>query len=200
MQVIDFFVAHDNPLFGWIDTFDAQLVIAIAKGPIEQADDLEVAQELADLVHEELVKASDMRGIRSNTRINDREIAQALKALRAVLQRLGIAFNPPFRDFTRFRAYCVKEGMGGQGGYPKRRGYLSELFEPVLNKLDQLKTSSNASHSVRGVGGQLKNIIFASSGPKPEIVFTDAVNNLIEIIKNAEHCLPQNFTVARVHP
>jgi very-short-patch-repair endonuclease len=187
MQVapIDFFATHDNPLFGWYDVFDAQLVNAIANGPIEQADDLEVAQELARVVHEEL-KAS---GTGSNPKINDREIAQALKALRAVLQRLGIAFKPPFRDFIGFRDYWVRQGMGGQGGYAKRREYLGELFEPVLNTLDQLETSYNASRSVRGVGGQLKNIIFASSGPKPEIVLTDAVNNLIEITKNREYCL-----------
>jgi hypothetical protein len=86
---------HHIPPFGWHDTFDTQLVIAIAKGPIEQADDLEVAQEFANLLKEELVKFSGTRWPLSKPRINDREIAQALKALRAVLQRLEIAFDPP---------------------------------------------------------------------------------------------------------
>lgn len=40
-----------------------------------------------------------------------------------------------------------------------------------------------------GVGGQVKNIIFASDGLKPEFIFTDAVNNDIAIVKNEENCL-----------
>lgn len=39
------------------------------------------------------------------------------------------------------------------------------------------------------VGGAMKNIIFASTGPKPELVFRDAINNDVEITKNAEHVL-----------
>lgn len=40
-----------------------------------------------------------------------------------------------------------------------------------------------------GVAGPVKNIIFAADGPKPEIVLRDAINNDIEITKNAEFCL-----------
>jgi very-short-patch-repair endonuclease len=40
-----------------------------------------------------------------------------------------------------------------------------------------------------GVAGQAKNLIFASVGPKPEIVFVDAINNDIRIVKHSEHCL-----------
>lgn len=40
-----------------------------------------------------------------------------------------------------------------------------------------------------GVQGQAKNIIFAANGPKPEIVLRDAINNDVEIVKNAEYCL-----------
>ncbi len=39
------------------------------------------------------------------------------------------------------------------------------------------------------VSGALKNLIFASTGPKPELVFRDAINNDVEITKNAEHVL-----------
>ncbi len=42
---------------------------------------------------------------------------------------------------------------------------------------------------VTGVDGDLKNLIFAADGPKPRIVLRDAVNNVIEIVENAEHCL-----------
>jgi very-short-patch-repair endonuclease len=40
-----------------------------------------------------------------------------------------------------------------------------------------------------GVAGELRNLIFASTGPKPEIVLRDAVNNAIEITKGADTCL-----------
>jgi hypothetical protein len=40
-----------------------------------------------------------------------------------------------------------------------------------------------------GVSGRPKNIIFGANGPKPEIVFRDAVNNDVEIVRNASYCL-----------
>lgn len=40
-----------------------------------------------------------------------------------------------------------------------------------------------------GVAGSPKNLIFSANGPKPEIVLRDAMNNDIEIVKNAEYCL-----------
>lgn len=40
-----------------------------------------------------------------------------------------------------------------------------------------------------GVQGEMKNIIFASSGAKPEIILKDAINNDIEIVKNQDLCL-----------
>lgn len=45
------------------------------------------------------------------------------------------------------------------------------------------------SLGARGVGGDFKNLIFAADGPKPELVFVDAVNNDVKITKNAECCL-----------
>lgn len=40
-----------------------------------------------------------------------------------------------------------------------------------------------------GVGTPAKNLIFAANGPKPDLVLRDAVNNDIEIVRNAEYCL-----------
>jgi hypothetical protein len=37
-----------------------------------------------------------------------------------------------------------------------------------------------------GVAGSPKNLIFASIGPKPEIVIQDAINNDIKIVRNEE--------------
>jgi len=40
-----------------------------------------------------------------------------------------------------------------------------------------------------GVASAPKNLIFASSGPKPEIILTDAIHNDLRVAKNGEYCL-----------
>src|SRR5690349_24620273 len=40
-----------------------------------------------------------------------------------------------------------------------------------------------------GVAGELKNLIFATDGPKPRIVFRDAINNDIAVVENEQFCL-----------
>ncbi len=39
------------------------------------------------------------------------------------------------------------------------------------------------------MAGELKNLVFASSGPKPKLVLRDALANTIEITENAHTCL-----------
>ena len=41
----------------------------------------------------------------------------------------------------------------------------------------------------QGVAGEFKNLIFAANGPKPKIIFRDAINNDIKVIENAKYCL-----------
>src|SRR6266700_3633498 len=43
--------------------------------------------------------------------------------------------------------------------------------------------------STGGVRGTMKNLIFATTGPKPKIVLRDAINNDLEIVENGQHCL-----------
>jgi hypothetical protein len=42
---------------------------------------------------------------------------------------------------------------------------------------------------LNGVKGNVKNLIFASVGKKPEIVISDSINNDIKIVKHQENCL-----------
>lgn len=65
------------------------------------------------------------------------------------------------------RSGYVVQVTGSDSGYP--------VYEVVMQRSK--------------VGGAMKNLIFASSGPKPELVFRDAINNDVEITKNAEHVL-----------
>ena len=50
-----------------------------------------------------------------------------------------------------------------------------------------------------GVHGSAKNLIFASIGPKPELVFRDAVNNDVEIVKHADLCLIYERPLSSAH-
>ena len=58
----------------------------------------------------------------------------------------------------------------------------------MFSRLEELE-DEQAAGAVRGVDGELKNIIFASTGPKPRIVLRDALNNVIEVVENEEYCL-----------
>jgi len=193
MKPSDFFVPEEDqdwdlkgidPWDRVRDVFDAALVDRLRTQPQEGISDLDAAYALTQLAHDELVAY----GTDGSEKLNSEELSTVIRGLRAILNRLGISFDPPFRDFNGFRGYWSSHGMSGGGGWGARRGYLNELFNPVFSRLEQLE-DERARASVRGVDGQLKNIIFASNGPKPRIVLRDAINNVIEVVENAEHCL-----------
>ena len=50
---------------------------------------------------------------------------------------------------------------------------------------------------IRGPAGSPKNLIFAANGPKPEIGFSDAINNDIVILSNAASCLIYDRPIRR---
>ncbi|MFT4084084.1 MAG: hypothetical protein QM638_16020 [Nocardioides sp.] len=54
---------------------------------------------------------------------------------------------------------------------------------------EQLAALVNAYDQGDGVQGRTKNLIFASTGPKPDLVLRDAVSNDIEIVANGDTCL-----------
>ncbi|WP_055606666.1 hypothetical protein [Streptomyces prasinus] len=62
------------------------------------------------------------------------------------------------------------------------RKVLDEYEAPELEQL-------LASLGMTGINGEFKNLIFAANGPKPEIVLRDAVNNRLDIVRNAQYCL-----------
>lgn len=67
------------------------------------------------------------------------------------------------------------------------------LRQDRLELAEHARVSNHPTFTVielhQGVNGRPKNLLFASTGPKPEIGFTDAVNNDIKILRNEEHCL-----------
>ncbi len=74
----------------------------------------------------------------------------------------------------------------------RRDGYvLSRVSEESGYPIYQLQSLS------RGPAGAPKNLIFASNGPKPEIGFSDAINNDIVILSNASSCLIYDRPISR---
>src|SRR3954452_14778488 len=110
MRRADFFVAETAKTFDpdpWdsefttVERFNVELVEQLRRGSIQDRDDLEVAIALAQLVHDEL----GAYGTDSSQKLDDLEVAAAILALRAVLQRLGVELGLPFRNFTGWRTY-----------------------------------------------------------------------------------------------
>lgn len=70
--------------------------------------------------------------------------------------------------------------------------WLVELARRVVAELvpdDRLITLINSYEERGGVADDVKNLIFAANGPKPELVLRDAIHNRIEITKNEQYCL-----------
>ncbi len=191
MKPSDFFREEQDPDWSmngdpWSvrSVFDEDLVVQLRRGPGEDNTDIEAAFGLAHLAQRELTAF----GTDHSEVLDNDQMTTVLRSLTVVLKRLGVAFDPPFRDFTGFHGYWSGQGMSGGGGWAARRGYVSELFAPVFSQLDALEDAEIAP-AYRGVDGALKNIIFASTGRKPRIVLRDALNNVIEVVQGAEHCL-----------
>jgi hypothetical protein len=187
----DFFYGVEDPMWDvngvdpWrrmVTVFNAELVEKLRVAPQEDVTDLDGAYAMAQLANDELIAY----GTGGSNRLDDEDISVVLRSLRAILKRSGVRLDPPFRDFQGFHTYWVAHDMSNS--YAARRGYLNELFSPVFSRLQELE-DEQAAGAVGGVDGELKNIIFASTGPKPRIVLRDAMNNVVEVTENGQYCL-----------
>jgi hypothetical protein len=110
--------------------FDSAFVAQFRQGPVEGIPDLDAAYDMARLAHSEL----EAYGTGGGQQLDDEEMYVLLRRLRAVLRRLGVDFDPPFRDFNGFYTYWKAKDMSGTGGYAARRNYLTDLFNPVFSR------------------------------------------------------------------
>ena len=122
----------------WVDEGDGQrlnlpLLQDLRRAPTKQHSDLEASIALARLLHEQFQRY----GTDSSQEIEDPESREAMRTLIAVTDRLGISFDPPFRDLTGFRAYWGSHG--GYGSWAARRGMLQQLFDPLHEVLERLE-------------------------------------------------------------
>lgn len=142
MRAVDFFTEVTEPLPPNADPWDAprsslvldrSLIDQLRRGPVEGRTDIDVAIGLADLVHAQLQGF----GTDSSHTVDDSEISSAILALGAVLRRLTIQFDLPFRNFTTFRSHWIKNGASNS--WQARRDMLDELFEPLHLALVRLE-------------------------------------------------------------
>jgi len=81
---------------------------------------------------------------------------------------------------------------------------LDEVLKPDGYAVEQV--GSVSGHQIyevvrhnSGVAGRPKNLIFASIGAKPDIVLRDAINNDLQIVRNAELCLVYDRPLSSSH-
>jgi very-short-patch-repair endonuclease len=188
MKPADFFTdlndrADDDPWTAVPRVFDENLVARLRTGSLDDVSDVDAAQALVELARDEL----STYGTSGGEKLDNRQMRMLLRGLAATLRRLNIPFEPPFRDFEGFYRYWTANSM--RGSWAARRNYVGGLLEPVIAQLEELHDLPSRPTAIRGVDGGIKNIIFASVGPKPEIILRDAINNVIEVVRNGEYCL-----------
>jgi hypothetical protein len=72
------------------------------------------------------------------------EMRDAILAVRSVVNRIGVGdFNLPFRDFSSFRSYWLRND--GHGSWQVRRDILGRLFHSLHDRLIVLETRSLTS-------------------------------------------------------
>jgi len=181
-----FFSSGDHWAEPWV--LNVKLIESLRFGPLADQTDLDVAIALTGLLHQDFVSyGTDGKSMR----LNDESVVLAIKAHRAVLQRL--ALEPPvwpFRTFEGphgFGTYWRDNDM--RGSWQARRDCIELILGPTRDALGQLQELEYESRFKKGPSGQFKNLIFAADGDKPDIVLRDAVNNDVEIVRNAHTCL-----------
>lgn len=107
------------------------LLNELRAGSVAGTDDLDAAIALTHLVWDDLIAY----GTGGGETLDDKQIAIAQRALTATLSRLGIKLDLPWRDFTSFRSYWLRND--GYGSWQARRDLLEKFFAPVQTELDR---------------------------------------------------------------
>jgi hypothetical protein len=126
--------------------FNAELLARLRQGPLSDRDDVEVAVPLARLAHDDLEKY----GTDSKQELTDTQMRDALRSLHVVVDRLGIVgFDVPFRDFSTFRSWWLKQGA--KGSWQARRDLLSGLFDSLHDELAEREQQALSSTLVQPI-------------------------------------------------
>lgn len=116
-------------------TLKTDLILALTKGARADIDELELASALLVTLRDDLVSygtnGADMR-------LDDETFRTVLRLTKVVLKRNSLPeLSLPFRDFSGFGDYWRKEGMSGGGSWSLRRGFVQDMFNPIIDEIEE---------------------------------------------------------------
>lgn len=135
MSPDDFFKASQSAADPWNPAattrgrLDQELIAKLRSIPLRQFSDVEVALALGGLVNDELMAF----GTGGGETLDDGEMQTCIATLTAVTTRLEIPLKIPFRNFTTFKTYWLRND--GYGSWQARREMLDSIFEPFFAEL-----------------------------------------------------------------
>lgn len=116
-------------------TLRTDLIKDALKGPLEGCTDVDLADTLVRLLHQEL-EAFGTHGRVSIT--DDDDFRLLVRTCQRVTKRAGVSFpNLPFRDLSGFRTHWSDNGMSGS--WAARRKYANDLLLPVEEEIYRLQ-------------------------------------------------------------
>jgi hypothetical protein len=145
VRVDDFFVETEeataqidpwDPRTRLVQHFNHDMVAKLRQRPHAEWTDTEVAVALCRLVHDEL----EAYGTGGGEKLTEDQVATAIRALVAVTKRIGVDFDPPYRDFSSFRNYWLRND--GYGSWQARRELLAQVFDPLYTRLLRLEEAT----------------------------------------------------------
>lgn len=145
MRVDDFFVETEeataridpwDPGTRLVQHFNHDMVANLRKRPHAEWSDTEIAVALCQLVHEQL----EAYGTDGGEKLTEDEIGTAIRALVTVTKRIGVDFDSPYRNFSSFRSYWLRND--GYGSWQARRELLDQVFDPLYVRLLRLEEAT----------------------------------------------------------
>jgi hypothetical protein len=141
MRSADFFieVEVENPFLSYPEvkqTLNTELLGSLRSGSLPDTSDVSAAEGLLDLVQDELTAY----GTDGTNELNDKQIALAIRVLEVVTGRLGMSLRLPFRNFTTFRTYWLRND--GYGSWQARRDIVDGLLDPCRAELAEFEMRS----------------------------------------------------------
>ena len=121
------------------------LLRSLRAGPVAGSSDVDAGVALARLVHDELLKY----GTGGGEVLDDGSLREALLALGAICGRLGVPYKVPFRDFTDFRSFWLRQGASGS--WQACRDLLMATFGAMHEHLELLEQDSLAATLARPI-------------------------------------------------
>lgn len=137
-DLFDIEVAEDALGFGTLHTeytLKTDLILELTKVSRADIDELELARALLATLRDDLVSYGT-NGV--DMRLDDETFKTVLRLTKVVLKRNNLPeLSLPFRDFSGFGDYWRKEGMSGGGSWSIRRGFIQDIFNPIIDEIEE---------------------------------------------------------------